>query len=136
MDALIGRILQALDENDLASNTLIVYTSDHGESFREHWQLGHTSSLYEEEIHVPAWIHAPPGTLGESEQAADHAESLAGSAPVCIRTRCPSPTSTSSPALPAVQPKGAGHSSGLRAAPSSTAARSSRRSPRAWAWMR
>ncbi len=37
---------------------IIVFTSDHGEAFREHWQLGHTSALYEEEIHVQGWIDA------------------------------------------------------------------------------
>jgi hypothetical protein len=41
----------------------------HGETFREHWQLGHTSSLYDEEIHVPGWIDAPPGTLAPEEEA-------------------------------------------------------------------
>ena len=57
----------------------------------------------------------------------DHAESLSCCPPVCMRTRWPSPTSTSSPALSSVQPYGARHSCGKRAAPSSTAARSSLR---------
>jgi arylsulfatase A-like enzyme len=47
---------------------VIVYTSDHGEAFREHWQLGHTSALYDEEIHVPGWVDAPPGTLTPDEE--------------------------------------------------------------------
>src|SRR5690349_6380592 len=46
---------------------------------------------------------------------------------VCIRTRWPSPTSTSSPALSAVHANGARHSSGFRSAPSRTALRSSLR---------
>ena len=35
MDAMIGEILEALRRNDLAGNTLIVYTSDHGEQVGE-----------------------------------------------------------------------------------------------------
>ena len=38
-------------------------------AFREHGQMGHTFSVFDEEVHVPAWIDAPPGTLTESEQA-------------------------------------------------------------------
>ena len=41
--------------------------SDHAEAFREHGQMGHTFSIFDEEIHVPAWIDAPPGTLTEEE---------------------------------------------------------------------
>jgi arylsulfatase A-like enzyme len=49
--------------------TVVVYTADHGEQFYEHDQIGHTASLYEEEIHVPAWIDAPAGSLAPAEQA-------------------------------------------------------------------
>src|SRR5262249_52327136 len=48
----------------------IIYTSDHGEAFREHGQLGHTGAILDEEIHVPGWVDAPPGTLSDSERAA------------------------------------------------------------------
>jgi arylsulfatase A-like enzyme len=49
---------------------VIVYTSDHGEQFREHGQLGHTGSLFDVEIHVPAWVDAPDGTLTQAERDA------------------------------------------------------------------
>ena len=53
-DKAVGRLLHHIIKSTPAGDrTVIVYTSDHGESFREHWQLGHTSSVYEEEIHVP-----------------------------------------------------------------------------------
>ena len=61
-DKAVGRMLEDIRGSDAGKRTVIVYTSDHGESFREHWQLGHTSALYEEEIRVPTWIDAPPGT--------------------------------------------------------------------------
>jgi arylsulfatase A-like enzyme len=68
-DMAVGRLIRHVRASAAGPRTVIVYTSDHGESFREHWQLGHTSSLYEEEIHVPGWVDAPPGTLAPSEEA-------------------------------------------------------------------
>ncbi len=50
------------------ARTIIVFTSDHGEAFREHGQFGHTGAVLDEEIHVPFWIDAPPGTLTDAEE--------------------------------------------------------------------
>ncbi|HMR77459.1 MAG TPA: sulfatase-like hydrolase/transferase, partial [Polyangiaceae bacterium] len=72
-DMAVGRLVDHVRQTDSGQRTVIVYTSDHGEAFREHWQLGHTSSLYDEEIKVPGWIDAPAGTLSDAE-----ATSLAG----------------------------------------------------------
>jgi glucan phosphoethanolaminetransferase (alkaline phosphatase superfamily) len=69
-DMAVGRLLEHIRGTDRGARTVIVYTSDHGESFREHWQLGHTSSLYDEEIKVPGWLDAPLGTLSEDEEQA------------------------------------------------------------------
>ena len=68
-DVAVGEALRYIRSTDAGKRTVIVYTADHGESFREHWQMGHTSSIYDEEIRVPTWIDAPPGTLSESERA-------------------------------------------------------------------
>jgi glucan phosphoethanolaminetransferase (alkaline phosphatase superfamily) len=68
-DKAVARLIKHVRESETGPRTVIVYTSDHGESFREHWQLGHTSSLYDEEIHVPGWIDAPVGTLAPEEEA-------------------------------------------------------------------
>jgi glucan phosphoethanolaminetransferase (alkaline phosphatase superfamily) len=67
-DLHIARMIAALKASPAGKNTVIVYTSDHAEAFREHGQMGHTFSIFDEEIHVPAWIDAPPGTLTESEE--------------------------------------------------------------------
>jgi arylsulfatase A-like enzyme len=40
-------------------NTLLVFTSDHGEEFFEHGVLGHGFSLYQEVVHVPLILHGP-----------------------------------------------------------------------------
>ncbi len=68
-DMAVGRLVTHVRGTDSGDRTVIVYTSDHGEGFRDHWQIGHTSSLYEEEIRVPTWIDAPAGTLSPEEEA-------------------------------------------------------------------
>ncbi|WP_437532572.1 sulfatase-like hydrolase/transferase [Sorangium sp. So ce726] len=68
-DMAVGRLIEHIRGTPSGERTVIVYTSDHGESFREHWQLGHTSSLWDEEILVPTWVDAPEGTLAPEERA-------------------------------------------------------------------
>ena len=68
-DIAVGRLIDHIRSTEAGQRTVLLYTSDHGESFREHWQLGHTSAIYDEEIQVPGWIDAPPGTLTPAEEA-------------------------------------------------------------------
>lgn len=67
-DAAIAELLSAVKQSPLADRTLIVFTSDHGEAFREHSQIGHTVSIFDEEVHVPFWIDAPDGALSPEER--------------------------------------------------------------------
>lgn len=67
-DKSIGRFLREMKSSEWGANTVVVFTSDHGEAFREHGQLGHTGSLFENELHVPGWVYAPPGVLTDVER--------------------------------------------------------------------
>jgi len=67
-DKAVGRFLKSLQASKWGAHTVVVFTSDHAEAFREHDQTGHTGSLYDEEIHVPGWVWAPPGVLTDAEQ--------------------------------------------------------------------
>jgi glucan phosphoethanolaminetransferase (alkaline phosphatase superfamily) len=69
-DRTIGEMIRFIRSQPFGARTVIVFTSDHAESFHEHGQIGHTGSIYDEEIHVPFWIDAPPGTLTDEETAA------------------------------------------------------------------
>ena len=60
-DAQVGRVLEALASSGAADNTLIVYTSDHGEMLGEHG-LWWKSSFYEPSLRVPL-IAAWPGRI-------------------------------------------------------------------------
>jgi arylsulfatase A-like enzyme len=69
-DRTIADLLAYLRSTGAGARTVVIYTSDHGEAFREHGQLGHTTSVFEEEIHVPTWIDAPADVLGSAERQA------------------------------------------------------------------
>ncbi len=58
MDQMIGQILGALEQNDLLDNTLIVYTSDHGEQVGEHG-LWWKQTFYEDSARIPAILWWP-----------------------------------------------------------------------------
>jgi choline-sulfatase len=52
VDAMIGQILAALRQNELDKNTLIIYTSDHGDMVGEHG-LWWKHTFYEEAVKIP-----------------------------------------------------------------------------------
>ena len=59
-DIMIGEIVAGLKQRGLFKNTIIVVTSDHGESFKQHENLSlHSGGVYEELVHVPLVISNP-----------------------------------------------------------------------------
>ncbi len=67
MDACIRQILTRLEELGAAENTLIVVTSDHGETLTEHECYFDHHGLYEPTIHVPL-IYRLPSKLPEGKR--------------------------------------------------------------------
>ena len=65
VDRSVGRILAALEESGKADDTIVIFTSDHGEQMGDHGILGKTL-MYEESIRVPLLIRAP--TLGRRQR--------------------------------------------------------------------
>jgi arylsulfatase A-like enzyme len=65
VDDYIGRLMEELGRRGLANNTLVIITSDHGESLGQHHLRTHGKALYWELIHVPLVIwypgHIPAG---------------------------------------------------------------------------
>jgi len=59
-DEQFGRLMDSLEELGLMSNTLVAFTSDHGEEFWDHGNVGHGHTLYDELTRVPLIIK-PPG---------------------------------------------------------------------------
>jgi arylsulfatase A-like enzyme len=58
-DDALGRLMQALDQRGLSPNTLVIVTSDHGESLGQHGLTYHGQALYRELIHVPLLVWYP-----------------------------------------------------------------------------
>jgi membrane-anchored protein YejM (alkaline phosphatase superfamily) len=62
-DRALGRVLDKLDELDLADKTLVIILSDHGEEFRERSRIGHERTVYNELVRVPLAIRNPRDDL-------------------------------------------------------------------------
>jgi arylsulfatase A-like enzyme len=58
-DREIGRLLEGLDQRGLLDNTLIIFTSDHGEGLGNHNHVGHISQVYDSLIRIPLIISFP-----------------------------------------------------------------------------
>ena len=57
--ALWGRLKQS----GFLENTIVIITSDHGESFGEHGVFGHSSKMFDPVMRIPLIIHQPGGSL-------------------------------------------------------------------------
>jgi arylsulfatase A-like enzyme len=69
VDRHIGRVLRTLESHpDVAENTVIVFTSDHGEYGASHGLRGKGASGYEEGIRVPLIVKDPRGVLTAKPQ--------------------------------------------------------------------
>lgn len=66
VDVMVGQILAALAENGFAHNTLIVYTSDHGDMQGEH-NLWWKHVFYEESVRIPL-ILSWPGVIAAGQR--------------------------------------------------------------------
>ena len=58
VDAEIGRLINFLKSSGLYENTLIIFTSDHGEEMGDHWLLG-KGGYFEGSYHIPLIIRDP-----------------------------------------------------------------------------
>ncbi len=62
-DDSLAELFDYLKREGLESNTLVIFTSDHGEEFGEHGKVGtHSRTLYDEVIRIPL-IFKLPGTI-------------------------------------------------------------------------
>ena len=58
VDRAVGEILAALEESGQADNTIVAFTSDHGDMLGDHGTLA-KCVMYEEAVRVPLLIHVP-----------------------------------------------------------------------------
>ncbi|MEM7129297.1 MAG: sulfatase-like hydrolase/transferase [Chloroflexota bacterium] len=63
IDYEIGQILRSLEESSLRNNTVIIFTSDHGDYLGDHNFIG-KSTFFETGIHIPMIVSVPDGPHG------------------------------------------------------------------------
>jgi hypothetical protein len=68
-DREVAACVEAFLVGQASAPWVILFTSDHGEAFGEHGAIHHGQNLYDEQIHVPAWIASGGGALDGEEQA-------------------------------------------------------------------
>jgi len=58
-DMLVGKMIAKFKEKNLYDNSLIIFTSDHGQEFYEQGNFGHNTSFSKGQTHVPFFIKLP-----------------------------------------------------------------------------
>ena len=58
VDSNIGKILKALDDSGQMDNTMIIFTSDHGEMLGDYWQWG-KNGWWDQSYRIPLIVHTP-----------------------------------------------------------------------------
>lgn len=64
IDDEVGRVLAALEETGLADNTLVIFTSDHGDALGDHGLFVKGVHLYDEAVRVPLIMRWPGHIAG------------------------------------------------------------------------
>lgn len=64
VDEQLEKLFTALEERRILDKTIVIYTGDHGEEFREHGGTKHKTTVYSESIQVPLTIWIPGVTPG------------------------------------------------------------------------
>jgi membrane-anchored protein YejM (alkaline phosphatase superfamily) len=60
-DSLFAKFITTLKEKNLYDNSLIIFTSDHGQEFYEYGYFGHNTAFSPAQTHVPMLIKLPKG---------------------------------------------------------------------------
>jgi hypothetical protein len=68
VDKHVGALLDTLDTRGWYDESLIVFTSDHGEALGEKGHIGHVHSLYDPLLRVPLIIKPPRSTFAQTGQ--------------------------------------------------------------------
>ncbi len=86
VDRHVGHVLRTLESRpEIAANTVVLFTSDHGEYGASHGLRGKGASSYEEGIHVPLIVKDPRGVLTAApEQARNQLSSSVDIAPLLL----------------------------------------------------
>jgi arylsulfatase A-like enzyme len=76
LDEKIAELVRSIESLGMLDDTVVIVTSDHGDSLGEHNHLGHRIALYEQLVHVPLIVRyparfAPGARVDQQVQLAD-----------------------------------------------------------------
>ena len=80
VDRAVGGIMRALEESGQAEDTIVVYTSEHGEMLGDHAIL-HKTMMYEEAMRVPFLMHVPWLSAGAAARPGSYRPGRRGAHP-------------------------------------------------------
>lgn len=83
IDAQVGRILSALDELNLVNETLVIYTSDHGDMCGAHGMIDKHYVMYDDVVRVPLIMRWPDVIQAHTRQDAFVSSALDLAATFC-----------------------------------------------------
>ncbi len=83
MDQVFGEFVEELRTGEMLDETMIVFTSDHGEEFFEHGSFSHRTSLYDEQLAIPLLVRLPGGERAGTR--AEHPAQLIDLAPTIMQ---------------------------------------------------
>lgn len=70
VDQGVGQVIDSLEQNGIFDDSLVVFSSDHGEELFDHGLAGHGHTLFDEVLRVPLAIKLPGSSrTGEQSQA-------------------------------------------------------------------
>jgi uncharacterized sulfatase len=72
VDSLMGRIIETLDSCGLTEDTIVVFTSDHGDLLGEQGFLSHKLFLHDSLIQVPVVVHGSERVAGADHDNLQH----------------------------------------------------------------
>jgi len=68
VDHWLGKLFENLEHNGLLKNTIVIFTSDHGEEFFEHGRTGHGYTNFKEQLNIPLIIYHPDIPAGKRKE--------------------------------------------------------------------
>ena len=96
LDEQVGRVLDALKDNGLAKDTIVIYTADHGLAMGSHGLLG-KQNIYEQSMRCPLILRGPGVPRGKSSNALTYVRDLYST--ICEFAHVEIPSSADSKAL-------------------------------------
>ncbi len=91
LDQQIGRLLATLDELNLAQNTLVIYTADHGDMCGAHGMIDKHYVMYDDVVRVPLIMRWPGVIPAGTTQTAFVSSAIDLAATFCAAAGIPAP---------------------------------------------